>query len=314
MYDASPTAWARGRPAMNQEHAALIALLRTRPDGLNWRKLTQQVLEFGSACEAWEHFNPPQLIPSPEAEVVLRAADADLEEWARDGLRFISVLDKEFPQRLLDIVETPPFLIAQGMVEPDDLGLSVVGSRKASPRGIEMATNTAKFLVGEDLTVISGLAAGIDAAAHRAAIESGGRTVALIGTGSRRTYPAENRELSKQIIDSGLVLSQFWPDAPVQKQNFLMRNALMSGYGLATIVVEAGEYSGARAQARMAVEHGRPVILTDLVVARNDWARALVDRPGVSVISGWREIGPIVEQIRAEPQRVDEALRQLAYR
>lgn len=313
-YDAEQPG-AKGQPTMNPEHAALIALLQARPNGLNWRRLTEQVLEYGSACDAWDFFNPPQLIPSPDAEAALKSADADLEAWARDGLQFISVLDKEFPQRLLDIVETPPFLIAQGTVEPEDLGLSVVGSRKASPRGIEMAANIAKFLVGEGLTVISGLAAGIDTAAHRTAIASGGRTVALIGTGSRITYPAGNRGLHDSIIDSGgLILSQFWPDAPVQKQNFLMRNALMSGYGLATVVVEAGEHSGARAQARMAVEHGRPVILTDLVVGRTEWARALVDRPGVHVVSGWREIGAIVERLRGEPERVDEALRQLAHR
>jgi len=299
---------------MNEEHAALIALLQTRPNGLTWRNLTERVLESGSALGVWEFFHPPQLIPSPEAEAAIKTAGADLESWAQEGLQFISALDKEFPQRLLDIVQTPPFLIAQGASEPEDLGLSVVGSRKASRRGIEMASNTAKFLVDEGLTVISGLAAGIDAAAHRAAIASGGRTVAFIGTGSRRTYPAENRELHESIIARGAVLSQFWPDAPVQKQNFLMRNALMSGYGLATIVVEAGEHSGARAQARMAVEHGRPVIFSDLVVGSNAWAQALVDHPGVHVVSGWREIGDIVKQIRSEPDRVGAALRQLAHR
>lgn len=298
---------------MDLEHRALVALLQTRPGGLSWRKLTERVLECSSACEVWESFHPPQLISSPEEESALKAAEADLELWAEDGLQFISVLDKQFPQRLLDIVETPPFLIAQGVVEPDDLGVAVVGSRKASRRGVEMASTTAKFLVDQGLTVISGLAAGIDAAAHRATIASGGRTVAFIGTGSRSTYPAENRELHASILDNGAVLSQFWPDAPVQKQNFLMRNALMSGYGLATIVVEAGEHSGARAQARMAVEHGRPVILSDLVVSTNTWAQTLLERPGVHVVAGWREIGEIVRQICTEPSRVDAALRQLAH-
>jgi DNA processing protein len=299
---------------MSQEHAALVALLRTRPNKLTWRKLTEEVLETGSAHAVWMNYNPEQLIPSPETELALSHAARDLAHWESIGLRFISVLDKDFPQRLLDIVETPPFLIAQGAVEPADLGLSVVGSRNASRRGLEMAADTAKFLVGEGLSVISGMARGIDTAAHTAALEAGGRTVAFIGTGSLRTYPAENRDLHKEIIDNGLVLSQFWPDAPVQKQNFLMRNALMSGYGLATIVIEAGETSGARAQARMAVEHGRPVILTDVVVASNAWAQALAKRPGVDVVKDWREIGPIVERIRSEPQRTDEALRLLAHR
>ena len=300
---------------MNEEHAALVALLRTRPNGLTWRKLTEEVLECGSTRAVWTHYNPDQLFPSPEATAALEEAVKDLTEWESCGLRFISALDKEFPQRLLDIVETPPFLVAQGNVVVGDPGLSVVGSRKASPRGLEMAKSIATYLVREGLTVISGLAAGIDAAAHTTALAEGGRTVAFIGTGSKRTYPAENRKLHAAIIDnSGLVLSQFWPDAPPRKQHFLMRNALMSGYGLATIVVEAGETSGARAQARMAVEHGRPVILTDLVVKMNEWARTLADRPGVDVVSGVSEIGPIIERIRSEPQRIDEALRLLAHR
>jgi DNA processing protein len=298
---------------MNEEHVALVALLSTRPNKLTWRKLTEEVLERGSATAVWLEHNPDQLIPSPDATAALVQAAKDLAEWTESGLQFISVLDKEFPQRLLDIVETPPFLIAQGAVEPDDLGLSVVGSRKASPRGIEMATNIAKYLVSEGLTVISGLAAGIDAAAHTAALEAGGRTVAFIATGSRRFYPTENRALQTRIIERGLVLSQFLPDAHPMKHTFLMRNALMSGYGLATVVVEAGETSGARAQARMAVEHGRPVILTDLVVRTNAWAKAMAERPGVYVVGGWRAIGPVVDRIRTEPQRTDEALRQLAY-
>lgn len=297
---------------MSDEHAALIALLRTRPEGRNWRKLTDDVLEYGSAVAVWEYYNPPQLIPSPAADNALLAAAGDLEIWQRDGMRFLSVLDTDFPQRLLDIVETPPFLFARGAVELDDPGLSIVGSRKASQRGLDMAAGIAHYLVGQQLTVISGLAAGIDTAAHRAALAAKGRTVAFIATGLSRSYPAENKGLQAAISDRGLVLSQFWPDGPPQKQNFLMRNALMSGYGLATIVVEAGEHSGARAQARMAVEHGRPVILTDLVVQSNQWARALVERPGVFVAAGLDDVGRIVEHIRSEPQKVDDALRQLA--
>ncbi|OBK67171.1 hypothetical protein A5653_17620 [Mycobacterium colombiense] len=299
---------------MNQEHAALIALLRTRPNGLNWRKLTEQVLEYGSASEVWDFFNPPQLIPAPAAGAALGQATADLDEWDRDGMRFLSVLDKEFPHRLLDIVETPPFLFGRGRVEADDLGMSVVGSRKASSRALEMAAGIANYLVGKGLTVISGLAVGIDTAAHRAALDASGRTVAFVASGLTRTYPAENAGLQADIIDhGGLVLSQFLPGAPPRKQHFLMRNALMSGYGLATIVVEAGEYSGARAQARMAVDHGRPVILTDLVYQANDWARDLAKRPGVHVAASLKEIDELVEEIRSEPGRLDAALRQLAF-
>ena len=296
---------------MNDEQVALVALLRTRPSGLSWPKLTEAVLAHGGAAAVWEYHHCEQLIPSPEASAALQDAETDLAAWEREGLRFLSVLDEDFPARLLDITETPPFVIAQGALRPDDPGLSVIGSRNASPRGIAMAGGIAKYLVAQGLTVISGLAAGIDTAAHSAALAANGRTVAFIATGSRGAFPPQNRDLQAAIVDRGLVLSQFWPDAPPRKPHFLMRNALMSGYGLATIVVEAGETSGARAQARMAVEHGRPVILTDVVVERNAWARSLAARPGVHVVSAVREIGPIVERIRSEPQRIEAALRAL---
>jgi DNA processing protein len=152
---------------------------------------------------------------------------------------------------------------------------------------------------GIGMTVVSGLALGIDAAAHRAALSAAGRTVAFLGTGIRRKYPKDNAELQDEIAAKGLVVSQFWPDAPPQKHTFLMRNAVMSGYGIATIVVEAGEFSGSRAQARMAVEHGRPVILTEHVVNANEWARALVDRSGIHVASSLSDIVAIVSTLDA---------------
>jgi DNA processing protein len=162
------------------------------------------------------------------------------------------------------------------------------------------------------VTVLGGLALGIDTAAHRAALEAGGRTVCVIGTGIGRAYPAQNRDLQEEIAARGLVLSQFWPDAPPQRHNFLMRNATMSGYGLATVVVEAGEQSGSRAQARIAVEHGRPVILTSLVVDRNDWARALVGRPGVHVAGRLQAVLDVVDHLIEEPAAVGAALHRLA--
>ncbi|TDC86842.1 DNA-processing protein DprA, partial [Actinomadura sp. 7K507] len=176
---------------------------------------------------------------------------------------------------------------------------------------LEIATNIAKELVTRKVTVVAGLAAGIDTAAHRAALDSDGRTVAIIGTGINKVYPKENRDLHSEISSRGLLLSQFWPDAPPQKHTFLMRNATMSGYGIATVVVEAGEHSGARAQARMAVEHGRPVILTGLVVTNNQWARALVGRPGVHVADGLKDVLGIVDGLISEASILDADLRRL---
>jgi DNA processing protein len=162
------------------------------------------------------------------------------------------------------------------------------------------------------VTVVAGLAAGIDTAAHRAALDSGGRTVAVIGTGINKTYPAANRDLHGEIAQRGLLLSQFWPDAPAHKHTFLMRNATMSGYGQATIVVEAGEQSGARAQARMAIGHGRPVILTDAVVDRNEWAKALIGRPGVYTAGDLKSLLGLIDQLTGTDGDLSAEIRRMA--
>ena len=295
-----------------RERAALVALLRERPGDRGWAEITAGVLQAGSAVSVWQHLVPPVLVNPPGEADPLDAAAAQIVGWADQGWRVLSILDEDYPARLRAIHQAPPVLFARGTVIRDDVAVSVVGSRTASPRGLDIAAGVARELVARGMTVLGGLALGIDAAAHRAALGSGGRTVGVIGTGIDRAYPAPNRELQEQIAERGLVLSQFWPGAPPQRHNFLMRNATMSGYGLATVVVEAGEQSGSRAQARIAVEHGRPVILTSLVVERNDWARALVGRPGVHVADRLQAVLDVVDQLIGEPAAVGAALNRLA--
>lgn len=151
----------------------------------------------------------------------------------------------------------------------------------------------------------SGLASGIDAAAHTATLDAGGRAVGVIGTGITGYYPKENRALQDRVVTEGLLISQFWPDAPPGKHTFPMRNTVISGYGRATVVVEAGERSGARIQARRAVARGRPVILTELVVKANRWAQDLVGQPGVHVAGSTAGVMELVESISADPERID---------
>lgn len=285
-----------GKP---DEHAALVALLQAKPDGLTVPEIVAELLEAGSAVDVWERHSPlPALIELPEESTPASAA-RDIQSWTSRGYRLVSILDEDYPAGLRGVHQAPPIIFTLGTVRADDPAVSVVGSRGASPEGLKMAAGVARALVARRMTVISGLARGIDTAAHRAALDAGGRTVAVIGTGIARAYPAENRALQEEIAERGLVLSQFWPDAPPQKHTFLMRNATMSGYGLATVVVEAGETSGARVQARVAVEHGRQVILTDQVVAQNAWAQALLGRPGIHVASTVEGVMDTVEQITA---------------
>ncbi len=282
----------------SQEHAAVVALLQARPDGLTWAEIVAELLEVGSAVEVWERHAPAALIDLP-SDVTPASAARDVQSWESRGYRLISILDEDYPVRLRGIHQAPPVIFTLGSVVADDPAVSVVGSREASAQGLAMAARLARELTIREMTVVAGLARGIDTAAHRATLDAGGRTVAVIGTGIARSYPPENRALQREIASRGLVLSQFWPDAPPQEHTFLMRNATMPGYGLATVVVEAGEHSGARVQTRMAVEHGRQVILTDQVVVRNQWAQDLLGRPGIHVASSADGVLDAVEQVVA---------------
>lgn len=294
------------------EHAALVALLQNRPNGLRWADIASQTLDAGSALEVWHRNVPQTLLSVPGQRDPLDAAADQIAEWNSAQTHLLAILDDDYPSRLREIHQAPPVLFARGHLSQDDHGVCIVGSRKSSPWGLEFASEAARVLASEHITVVSGLAAGIDTAAHTAALDAGGRTVAVIGTGIGRTYPAENASLQAEIGRRGLVLSQFWPDAPPRPANFLMRNATMSGYGSATVVVEAGETSGARAQARIAVEHGRPVILTSFVVEKNDWASRLLDRPGVHVASTVDEVVATVRQLSNETSGISSTLSALA--
>ena len=295
-----------------QEQAAIVALLRDRSAERRWPEVTAEILEVGSARELWLRRVPAALVSVPGEPDPLELADQQIRRWAERGWKLTTILDQDYPARLREIHQAPPFLFSRGQLQPDDSAVSVVGSRNASERGLAIAAGVARELVARRVTVVAGLARGIDTAAHRMALDAGGRTVGVIATGIGRVYPPENATLHEEIATRGLLLSQFWPDAPPQKHTFLMRNATMSGYGLATVVVEAGEKSGARVQARLAVEHGRPVILTDLVVERNEWARALLGRPGAYPAGGLREVGAIVDQLMAERASVSADLDRLA--
>lgn len=287
------------------ERAALVALLRTRPGGLKWTQITSEVDRRASALALWNELSPANLFDHDDEASELVRARADIAGWRIADLGFLTFLDDDYPAQLREVYDLPPVLFHRGTLIPGETGMSVVGARGASPRGLDIARSIATGLVARGITVIAGLAAGIDTAAHLAALDAVGRTVAVIGTGINRHYPAENRDLQDRIAAEGLLISQFWPDAHPTKQTFPMRNTVMSGYGRATIVVEAGEHSGARIQARRAVAHGRPVILTDLVVKANKWPAELIDRPGVYVAGSTAEAMSIVETITAGHAEID---------
>jgi DNA processing protein len=209
-------------------------------------------------------------------------------------MTFITVLDDDYPVNLRSIHNRPPFLFVRGSLRTEDeRSIAVVGTRRPSTAGLENARKVTAGLVAAGYTIVSGLAEGIDARAHTTALELGGRTAAVVGTGLRRTYPAAHADLERRIAEDGAVVSQFWPDAPPTKTSFPMRNIVMSGLALATVVIEASARSGAKMQARFALEHGRRVYLHRSLL-EHSWARDYAVRPGTAVIDSADEV---VEQI-----------------
>jgi DNA processing protein len=202
-------------------------------------------------------------------------------------------------------------LFVRGQLICDDRGMSVVGSRKASDEGLATARMAARLLDDRGLTVIAGLAEGIDTAAHTEALRLGARTVAVIGTGITQYSPASNRALQDEIAAKGLVISQFYPDQPPTKTTFPMRNGTMSGYGLATIVVEAGEHSGSRIQARKAADHGRPVILSKKVATSTQWGAEMAGNPWVLVADSSDSLAEAIDQVVKDSIKNRDCLKSL---
>jgi len=292
--------------AATSESAALVALLRTarRP----WPQYSELVERAGSVLGVLERelardskrqrrlFGGDQ---EPAPDELLRQAQEDVHRWQQQGLRLLSVLDSEYPVNLRTVHDRPPLIFLAGKLRSSDRrSLAVIGSRRASATGIKAAGVISRHLAALEYTVVSGLAAGIDAAAHSAALTSGGRTLAVIGTGLERCYPPENAQLQRTIARQGAVLSQFWPNAPPTKRSFPLRNALMSGLTLGSVIVEAAPTSGARVQARAALAQGRPVFLLRSLLAQR-WARELAQRPGAHVVNSPSEISTHAQQLNS---------------
>lgn len=188
------------------------------------------------------------------------AVDAALEWSAQPGNRLVTLADADYPQALLATADPPVLLYVKGdttlMNRP---GLAVVGSRNASKQGEANAVNFATALSGAGLTIVSGLALGIDAAAHRGGLAAKGSTVAVVGTGADRIYPSANETLAREIAERGVIVSEFPLGTPPLAANFPRRNRLIAGLSRGCLVVEAAERSGSLITARLAADIGLDV-------------------------------------------------------
>ncbi|MRH92821.1 DNA-processing protein DprA [Nocardia sp. SYP-A9097] len=290
------------------ETAAIVALLRHGGIEKAGRDLVLATMQGQSALSVLQdRLGPPDLISDP-VEEALRNAEREVAEWEREGIQVLPLHDERYPNRLRDVFDHPALLFARGTLRTDDLGTAIIGSRNVSPAGLEVTAALATGLVERSLTVVSSMASGVDTAAHETAIRAGGRTVAFIGTGIRKHYPPQNRELHREVAAHGAVFSQFWPDQPHDKTTFPQRNGTMSGYSLATVIVEATERSGTRIQARKAVEHGRPVVLMRSVVDGTDWGRVMATKPDVHVASSADDALSVIDGLLERPRLLEDLL------
>jgi len=169
--------------------------------------------------------------------------------------------EPEYPRLLKEIDQSPPVLYVRGKLSPEDeWAVSIVGSRKVTSYGRQVTEELASTLAMNGITVVSGMARGIDGIAHRAAINEGGRTIAVLGSGVDRIYPPEHRKLAEDIIQNGAIVSDYPPNTPPDSVNFPPRNRIISGLSKAVVVVEAGIESGALITATYAAEQGRDVL------------------------------------------------------
>jgi len=285
-------------------------------------------------------------VPGMEKRVVssiLRGGDRgwveeQISRMEEKGVSLLAISDDLYPGRLHNIYDPPPFLYLRGKVaEEDNLALAIVGSRLATVYGRLVTERLAFQLAKRGITIVSGMARGIDSAAHRGALKAGGRTIAVLGCGVDVVYPPENEELMNRIIANGAVLSEFPLGSPPEAGNFPQRNRLISGLSMGVIVVEAGQRSGALITAQYALDQGREVFaIPGNINARTSKGTNQLIKDGAKLVDGLDDIleelgmagvsseaepppqleggeAEIFEILSSEPIHVDKIIRQTGY-
>lgn len=235
------------------------------------------ILRTQGADDLFEAVFEPDLL-NLDRQQAIDEAERMIEFCHEEGITVTPNYSPNYPYRLRQVFDDPGIIFTKGELISQDNGISIVGSRSADRLELAAACDIAGALSAEGITVVSGLARGIDAEAHEAAIRNDGRTVAVMGTAPEKTYPAEHKSLRAQIESHGLTLTQFPPGFSGGKFAFPMRNVTMSGYSAGTIVVAAGENSGTKHQALAAVGHGHLLLLTPTVATQTSWGRQMVEK------------------------------------
>lgn len=237
--------------------------------GIGATRLAALIEYFGGIAEAW-HASPGALRASglgsraSDALIATRARislDAEMERVELAGVHFLTLEDDDYPRLLREIPSPPLVLYVRGTLQPsDEAAVAIVGTRRVTSYGREMSHRIASELASAGVTIVSGLARGVDGVAHLATLEAGGRTVAVLGCGLDTIYPPEHRALAGRITESGALVSEFPLGTRPDAANFPVRNRIISGLSLGIVVIEAPLKSGALITANFAADHGRTVL------------------------------------------------------
>ncbi len=290
-----------------------ITLLQVH--GLGPRLIAMLLEHFGSAHAVLQQSTQELLrIPGLGSVIAERITSADRQQAAaylqrcrQLGIRLLQPSDEAYPASLAAITDAPPLLHCRGELTPQDqLAIAVVGSRRCSPYGIRQTERMAAALVRAGFTVVSGLARGIDAAAHRGAMKAGGRTIAVLANGVENIYPPEHVELAGQITEQGALVSECLLDQTPRRGLFPQRNRVISGLCQGVIIVEATRRSGALHTARHAMEQGREVFAVPGPIdsLTSEGCHDLI-RDGVTLV---RHLDDVLEQLGplSEPAHPDD--------
>ena len=241
----------------------------------------------------------------------------EIEACRKEGIDIITITGDRYPSILKEIPDPPTLLYSKGDIKPhDQIAISIVGSRHCSYYGLKMAEQIAYGLAIRGVTIVSGLARGIDSAAHRGALKAGGRTLAVLATGLNNLYPPENKGLAEEIIHHGALLTEAPLNRPTRPGCFPQRNRIISGLSVGVIVIEATQTSGSLHTARHAQEQGREIFALPGQVDRreSEGCHALL-RDGATLIRGahdvLEELGPLMEPVKNAKNQTINSPREL---
>lgn len=293
-------------PAEEELHWLALILV----PGLGPKKAAQLIAKFRTPVEVFRACAPeiedcgvsPSTAQTIASGCTFDDAVVQQEKLRSEGAVLITSRSPEFPARLREIYDPPVVLFARGRVELlETVMIGVVGTRRPTTYGIAAATRLSADLAAAQITIVSGMARGIDTAAHKAALDAGGNTVAVFGCGVDMVYPAENRRLAATIADKGLILSEFPMATPPYPQNFPVRNRIVSGMSAGILVVEGAQYSGSGITARLAMDQQREVFaVPGNITSKMSWGPNLLIKQGAKLVQEWNDV---VVELPAEDRR-----------